>query len=124
MVLSAGMKTTRFFEGEDAGGGCGRGGAVRARNVERVRQALAASDASPKRSCAEADSETETPSPVRRCPCVFQFAGDGSGPLTLSPVLVLKNRSSLRRWDQADGARRQAGVCPMTKGGVGFGRSR
>ena len=44
-------------------------GTVRARNVERVRQALAASDASPKRSCAEADSETETPSPARRCPC-------------------------------------------------------
>src|SRR5271166_1243711 len=25
LVLSAGMKTARFFEGEDAGGGCGRG---------------------------------------------------------------------------------------------------
>jgi putative transposase/transposase-like zinc-binding protein len=40
-------------------------GAVRARNIERVRQLLAAPD----RSHAEADSQAETASPVRRCPC-------------------------------------------------------
>jgi hypothetical protein len=40
-------------------------GTVRARNIERARQALAA----PKRPPAEADSDTETPSPARRCPC-------------------------------------------------------
>jgi len=44
-------------------------GTVRARNIERVRQALAASEASPERSHAEADSQAETASPVRRCPC-------------------------------------------------------
>jgi hypothetical protein len=42
---------------------------VRARNIERARQLLAAAQAlAPKRD-AEADSETETPSPARRCPC-------------------------------------------------------
>jgi hypothetical protein len=43
-------------------------GTVRARNIERVRQLLAA----PKRSshsAAAQDSETETSSPTRRCPC-------------------------------------------------------
>jgi putative transposase len=39
--------------------------AVRAHNIERVRQWLA----SPDRSHAEADSQAETASPVRRCPC-------------------------------------------------------
>ena len=44
-------------------------GTVRARNVERARQLLAASEASPERSRAEADSDAETASPARRCPC-------------------------------------------------------
>ena len=44
-------------------------GAVRARNIERARQALAAPEASTERSRNEADSEAETPSPARRCPC-------------------------------------------------------
>ena len=44
-------------------------GTVRARNIERVRQLLAAPEAAPERSRAEADSEAETPSPARRCPC-------------------------------------------------------
>jgi hypothetical protein len=39
--------------------------AVRAHNIERVRQLLA----SPDRSHAETDSQAETASPVRRCPC-------------------------------------------------------
>jgi hypothetical protein len=41
---------------------------VRARNIERARQLLAAPKASPERSQAEADSD-ETPSPSRPCPC-------------------------------------------------------
>ena len=44
-------------------------GTVRAHNIERARQALAASKATPESSRAEADSETETPSSARRCPC-------------------------------------------------------
>jgi len=44
-------------------------GAGRARNIERARQALAAPEASPQRSRAEANSEAETASPARRCPC-------------------------------------------------------
>jgi hypothetical protein len=40
-------------------------GTVRAHNIERVRQLLAA----PKPRPAEADSDTETPSPAHRCPC-------------------------------------------------------
>ncbi len=44
-------------------------GTVRARNIERIRQALAAPEATPERSHAEADSQAETASPVRRCPC-------------------------------------------------------
>ncbi len=44
-------------------------GTVRARNVERARQLLAASEVSPQSAHAEADSETETPLPARRCPC-------------------------------------------------------
>jgi hypothetical protein len=43
-------------------------GAVRARNIERVRQWLAVSTATPKRSRPEADCD-ETPPPSRRCPC-------------------------------------------------------
>ena len=42
---------------------------VRARNIERVRQALAAPEATPERSHAETDSQAQTASPVRRCPC-------------------------------------------------------
>jgi Putative transposase len=42
--------------------------AIRAHNVERARQALAAPKVSPQSAPAEADS-TETPSPARRCPC-------------------------------------------------------
>ena len=44
-------------------------GAVRARNIERARQLLAAPEASPERSRNEADSEAETASPARQCPC-------------------------------------------------------
>ena len=45
------------------------GGTVRADNIERARQALAASDDAPQRSRAEADSEAEDVPPPRRCPC-------------------------------------------------------
>jgi hypothetical protein len=45
------------------------GGTVRADNIERARQALAASDDAPQRSRAEADSEAEDVPPARRCPC-------------------------------------------------------
>jgi hypothetical protein len=38
---------------------------VRTRNIERARQLLAAPEVSP----AEADTDTETPFPARRCPC-------------------------------------------------------
>jgi hypothetical protein len=41
---------------------------VRAR-IERVRQALAAPEATPERSHAGTDSQAQTASPVRRCPC-------------------------------------------------------
>ena len=44
-------------------------GTVRARNIERARQALAAPKVSPESAHAEADSETEAPSPARRCSC-------------------------------------------------------
>ena len=43
--------------------------AIRADNIERARQALAAPEATPERSHAEADSQAEAPSPARRCPC-------------------------------------------------------
>jgi hypothetical protein len=43
-------------------------GTVRARNIERVRQLLAAPEASPERSRNAADSEAERPSPSRQCP--------------------------------------------------------
>ncbi len=44
-------------------------GTVRARNIARARQALAAPEASTERPSAEADGEAETPSPARQCPC-------------------------------------------------------
>ena len=44
-------------------------GTVRARNIERVRQLLAAPKAPPESAHAEADSESEDVSPLRRCPC-------------------------------------------------------
>jgi len=44
-------------------------GTVRARNIERARQLLAAPDALPERSRVEADSKPETASPARQCPC-------------------------------------------------------
>ena len=40
-------------------------GAVRTRNIDRIRQMLASPDTSP----AEADREAERPSPAHRCPC-------------------------------------------------------
>jgi hypothetical protein len=43
--------------------------AVRARNVERVGRWLAAAQAAPRPSPAEADSQAEDVSPARRCPC-------------------------------------------------------
>ena len=43
-------------------------GTVRARNIERVRQLLAAPEASHERSRNAADSEAERPSPSRQCP--------------------------------------------------------
>ena len=44
-------------------------GALRASNLERTRQLLAASQNEPQRSCAETDSKAEDVSPPRRCPC-------------------------------------------------------
>ena len=44
-------------------------GNSRARNIERARQLLAASDAAPERPRAEADCEAEDVPPARRCPC-------------------------------------------------------
>jgi len=44
-------------------------GAVRADNIERARQALAAPKLSPQSAPAEVDSESEMPSPARGCPC-------------------------------------------------------
>ena len=44
-------------------------GALRADNIERARQLLAAARAAPQRPCAEADSQAEDVSPARRCPC-------------------------------------------------------
>ena len=44
-------------------------GAVRAHNIERVRQWLAAAQSVPQRPRAEADSEAENILPTRRCPC-------------------------------------------------------
>jgi hypothetical protein len=44
-------------------------GTCRARNIERVSQALAASEGAPQRSRAEAGREAEDVAPARRCPC-------------------------------------------------------
>jgi hypothetical protein len=44
-------------------------GTVRARNIERARQALAAPKLSSQSAHAEANSDAETPSSARRCPC-------------------------------------------------------
>jgi hypothetical protein len=44
-------------------------GAVRAHNIERVRQLLAAAESASQRPRAEADSEAENILPARRCPC-------------------------------------------------------
>src|SRR6516164_2458898 len=44
-------------------------GAARANNIERARQLLVAPKPPPKRPPAEADSDTQTPSPAHRCPC-------------------------------------------------------
>ena len=44
-------------------------GALRADNIERARQLLAAARAAPQRRCAEADSQAADASPARRCPC-------------------------------------------------------
>ncbi len=53
--------------------GCGHygliAGALRADNIERARQLLAAARAAPQRPCAEADSQAEDVSPARRCSC-------------------------------------------------------
>ena len=43
--------------------------AVRAHNIERARQLLASPKLSPQSAPAEADSDTQTPSPAHRCPC-------------------------------------------------------
>jgi len=69
-------------------------GAVRARNIARARQLLAAPKTPPERPCAEADDEAETPSPARRCPCcggrmivveTFEAARPASSP---SPIRI------------------------------------
>jgi hypothetical protein len=44
-------------------------GAVRAHNIERVRQLLAPAQSAPQPMRAEADSEAETSSSARQCPC-------------------------------------------------------
>ena len=44
-------------------------GTVRALNIERARQTLAASEGAHERSRAEVDSEAEDVPPARRCPC-------------------------------------------------------
>ena len=44
-------------------------GAVRADNIERARQLLAAAENASQPSRAEVDSEAEDVSPARRCPC-------------------------------------------------------
>jgi hypothetical protein len=44
-------------------------GTIRTHNIERARQLLAASQAAPRRSCAETDNEAGEVSPARRCPC-------------------------------------------------------
>jgi Putative transposase len=59
-------------------------GAVRLRNIDRVRQLLAASTATPECSRAEVDCD-ETPPPSRRCPCcggrmIIVETFEGAGP--------------------------------------------
>ena len=44
-------------------------GAVRARNIERVRQMLATPETAPECSRAENEHDIEKPTPARRCPC-------------------------------------------------------
>jgi hypothetical protein len=44
-------------------------GAVRADNIERARQLLAAAENAPQSSRREADNQAEDVSPARRCPC-------------------------------------------------------
>ena len=44
-------------------------GALRARNIERARQLLAATENAPRLSCAGVDSQADDLSPARRCPC-------------------------------------------------------
>ena len=44
-------------------------GAVRARNIERVRQVLAAPEAAPQRRTPRPTARLKTVSPARRCPC-------------------------------------------------------
>jgi hypothetical protein len=44
-------------------------GTVRTRNIERMRQLLAAPKVSPQNANAETDRKAETPPPTRRCPC-------------------------------------------------------
>ena len=44
-------------------------GAVRAHNIERVRQVLAAPKSRAQALAAETDGDAEPPSPARRCPC-------------------------------------------------------
>ena len=44
-------------------------GVVRAQNIERVRQLLAAAESASQRPRAEADSKAENILPTRRCPC-------------------------------------------------------
>ena len=62
-------------------------GTVRARNIERLRQALAAPKVSPQSTNAEAERDAETPPPTRRCPCcggrmviIETFQGARPGP--------------------------------------------
>ena len=62
-------------------------GTVRARNIERLRQALAAPKVSPQSTNAEAERDAETPPPTRRCPCcggrmviIETFEGARPGP--------------------------------------------
>jgi hypothetical protein len=66
-------------------------GTVRAHNIERVRQLLAAPEASPERSRAKADSEAETASPARQCPCcggrmIIVETFEGARPAHPSPL--------------------------------------
>ncbi len=64
--------------------------AVRALNIERARHLLAAPEASPEPSRAEADSEAEGASPARQCPCyggrmIIVETFEGARPARSSP---------------------------------------